>query len=122
MPVVKPNTLHKRISFAPPNNEKTGWHVEVTNMNVDGTGERRTYIPDGAKTYKEMLDPKLIKAFQDAEGTICPRFARHSPGVLIDAINGKKVTPTVSIRGSKIRDLPAGKNKRKQSKAASAKK
>lgn len=69
---------YKSIGFAYPsslNAEKLGfaetgcWHISQTYVNIEGSGQCRTFTPHNAEGYPDKDDPDLIAQFKETEGT-----------------------------------------------------
>jgi len=70
-------TLTKSISFSfptSPNAKTLGfydtgcWHVEQTALNIEDSGQCKTYLPHDAEGFTSPNDPDLIALFHEYEG------------------------------------------------------
>lgn len=47
---------------------KTGcWRISLTAINIEGSGQCRTYMPHNAEGYRSKYDPDLIAQFNEIE-------------------------------------------------------
>lgn len=67
--------------------EKEGcYHVEITHINIEGSGQCQTFMPHNAEGFLQPDDKDLIAIFNETEGDICPHFLKYGNAKALDAI------------------------------------
>lgn len=71
--------------------EKEGcFHVSIQYIDIEGSGQCRTFLPHDAEGFARADDPDLIALFNEYEGDICPHFLRYGNADALKAINANR--------------------------------
>lgn len=66
---------------------KTGcWHISQTYVDIEGSGQCRTFLPHDAEGFAEPTDPDLISLFGEYEGEPDPSFLKYGNEAALRAI------------------------------------
>lgn len=93
------STIRKAITYAYPhsaNARKLGmsdtgaWHVELTYLNIENSGQSLNFLPHNAEGFYMPDDPDLIALFREYEGDLCPHFVRHGNTKALQALGIQK--------------------------------
>lgn len=77
---------YKSIAFSYPgshNAEKLGfgktgcWHIEITKLDIEGSGQCATYMPHDAEGFSAPDDPDLIALYRETQGEHSLSFVRY---------------------------------------------
>lgn len=61
------------------------WHIEQTYVNIEGSGQCRTFLPHDATGYASPTDPDLLALFTEYDGEPDPSFVKYGNA---DALRG----------------------------------
>jgi hypothetical protein len=85
----------KAVSYSFPtsaNAEKLGftesgcWHVEQTYLDIEGSGQCRTFLPHNAEGFAAPDDPALIASYMETDGESSTSFLRFGDARALLAI------------------------------------
>ena len=53
------------------------WHIEQTYVDIEGSGQCRTFMPHDATGYASPTDPDLLALFTEYDGEPDPSFVKY---------------------------------------------
>ena len=62
------------------------WHIEQTYVNIEGSGQCRTFLPHDATGYANPTDPDLLALFAEYDGEPDPAFVKYGNADVLRAL------------------------------------
>lgn len=63
------------------------WHIEQTYVDIEGSGQCRTFLPHDATGYASPTDPDLLALFAEYDGEPDPSFVKYGNADALRALS-----------------------------------